>query len=93
MLLSFPVYLQGKGRRRRKRGITSLYLPDRSKGGEDAVEDLVRFLASDIVQQLDELEQEVNFERLLAAQDGGVREEATHLYQQIESLRNRLADL
>jgi len=45
------------------------------------------------VQQLDELEQEVNFERLLAAQDGGVREEATHLYQQIESLRNRLADL
>lgn len=93
MLLPFPVYMQGRVPGRRKRGKTSLYLPDRSKGGEDAVEDLVRFLASDIVQRLNELEQEVDFQRLLAAEDGGIRQEAIHLYQQIESLRSRLADL
>ncbi len=55
MLLPFPVYMQGKVPGRRKRGKTSLYLPDRSKGGEDAGEDLVRFLARDIVQRLNEL--------------------------------------
>lgn len=69
------------------------YLPDRRKKGGEAVEDLIKYLASDLFTQLDELEKETDFEFLTSVDDDDIRSEAQLLYDEINRLKSRLQEL
>ena len=57
------------------------------------LEDLIKYLAQDLVGRLDELEQETNFEFLMAMSDDDISSEARLLYEEIKQLKCRLQEL
>lgn len=68
------------------------YIPDRSCKGGEALEDLVKYLADDLIIRLEELEKEANFEFLMSLDDD-ISNEAHLLYQEIVTLKTRLQEL
>ncbi|MGS0765369.1 hypothetical protein [Syntrophomonas curvata] len=74
------------------KGINS-YLPDRRKKGGEAVDDLIKYLADDLLAQLDELEKETNFEFLTSLDDEEIRNEAQLLFEELNRLKSRLQEL
>ena len=70
----------------------NFYLPDRSCKGGEALEDLVKYLADDLIIRLEELEKEANFEFLMSLDDD-ISNEAHLLYQEIVTLKTRLQEL
>jgi hypothetical protein len=71
----------------------NFYLPDRSCKGGEALEDLVKYLADDLIIRLEELEKEANFEFLMSLGDDEISNEAHLLYQEIVTLKTRLQEL
>lgn len=57
------------------------------------VEDLIKYLASDLLTQLDELEKQTDFEFLTSVGDEDIRSEAQLLYEEINRLKARLQEL
>lgn len=57
------------------------------------MEDLIKYLASDLFAQLDELEKETDFEFLTSVDDDDIRSEAQLLYDEINRLKSRLQEL
>lgn len=74
-------------------GIANSYLPDRSYKGGEALEDLVKYLADDLIARLEEVEKEADFEFLLSLDDEDISNEAHLLYQEIIKLKSRLQEL
>lgn len=72
---------------------TNTYLPDRREKGGEAVEDLIKYLASDLLARLDELEKETDFDFLTSLGDDDIRDEAQLLYEEIKKLKSRLQEL
>jgi hypothetical protein len=72
---------------------TNIYLPDRREKGGEAVEDLVKYLANDLLARLDELEKETDFDFLTSLDDNEIRDEAQLLYEEIKKLKSRLQEL
>ena len=65
------VFPRLKSRETRVRNINS-YLPDRSCKGGEALEDLVKYLADDLITRLEELEKEADFEFLMSLSDDDI---------------------
>lgn len=86
------VFPRLKSRETRVRNINS-YLPDRSCKGGEALEDLVKYLADDLITRLEELEKEADFEFLMSLSDDDISNEAHLLYQGIIKLKSRLQEL
>lgn len=76
-----------------KTPIINCYLPDRSYKGGEPLEDLVRYLADDLIARLEKLEKETDFEFLMSLSDDGISNEAHLLYQEIINLKSRLQKL
>jgi hypothetical protein len=60
---------------------------------EKALEDLVKYLADDLITRLEELEKEANLEFLMSLSDDDISNEAQLLYQEIIKLKFRLQNL
>ena len=73
--------------------IPNSYLPDRSYKGGEALEDLVKYFANDLIIKLEELEKEADFEFLMSLGDDEISNEAHLLYQEIVTLKTRLQEL
>ncbi|MDD2372406.1 MAG: hypothetical protein WC109_08490 [Syntrophomonadaceae bacterium] len=57
------------------------------------MEDLVKYLADDLITRLEELEKEADFEFLMSLSDDDISNEAHLLYQGIIKLKSRLQEL
>lgn len=57
------------------------------------MEDLVKYLADDLITRLEELEKEANLEFLMSLSDDDISDEAQLLYQEIIKLKFRLQNL
>ncbi len=57
------------------------------------MEDLVKYLADDLITRLEELEKEANLEFLMSLSDDDISNEAQLLYQEIIKLKFRLQNL
>jgi len=57
------------------------------------VDDLIKYLADDLLAQLDELEKETNFEFLTSLDDEEIRNEAQLLFEELNRLKSRLQEL
>lgn len=73
--------------------IPNSYLPNRSYRGGEALEDLVKYLANDLIMRLEELEKEADFEFLMSLNDDDISNEAHLLYEEIVKLKSRLYEL
>jgi hypothetical protein len=73
--------------------IPNSYLPDRSYKGGEALEDLVKYLADDLIARLEELEKEADFKLLMSLGDDDISNEAHLLYQEIINLKTRLQEI
>ncbi len=74
-------------------GWVNPYLPDRSREGGDALEDLIKHISGNLVAALNQIERETDFELLLNLPETEIREEAALLQQEIKSLRILLEGL
>lgn len=57
------------------------------------MDDLIKYLADDLLAQLDELEKETNFEFLTSLDDEEIRNEAQLLFEELNRLKSRLQEL
>lgn len=80
-------------RRKTAAGVINSYLPDRSRKGGNALDDLIRQLADNLLIKLDELEKETNFDYLLNVSEPDLKDEALLLHQEIRNLKNILLNL
>lgn len=69
------------------------YLPNRSHKGGEALEDLVKYLADDLIIRLEEVEKEADFKFLMSLSDDDISNEAHLLYEEIIKLKTRLQAL
>lgn len=85
----FPEFM---GKETRVRKLNS-YLPDRSYKGGEVLEELVKYLADDLIIRLEEVEKEADFEFLMSLSDDDISNEAYLLYEEIIKLKTRLQAL
>lgn len=85
----FPEFM---GKETRVRKLNS-YLPDRSYKGGEVLEELVKYLADDLIARLEEVEKEADFEFLMSLSDDGISNEAHLLHEEIIKLKTRLQAL
>ena len=85
----FPRFISKETRVRK----LNSYLPDRSYKGGEALEDLVKYFANDLIIKLEELEKEADFEFLMSLNDDDISNEAHLLYEEIVKLKSRLYEL
>ena len=85
----FPRFISKETRFRK----INSYIPDRSYKGGEALEDLVKYLADDLIIRLEELEKEADFEFLMSLSDDDISNEAHLLYDEIVKLKSRLYEL
>lgn len=57
------------------------------------MEDLVKYLAYDLIARLEEVEKEADFKLLMSLDDDDISNEAHLLYQEIINLKSRLQEL
>lgn len=85
----FPEFM---GKETRVRKLNS-YLPDRSYKGGEVLEELVKYLADDLIIRLEEVEKEADFKFLMSLSDDDISNEAHLLYEEIIKLKTRLQAL
>lgn len=71
----------------------NICLPDRRYKGGETLEELVKYLADDLIARLEEVEKEANFEFLMSLSDDDINNEAHLLYEEIIKLKTRLQAL
>lgn len=57
------------------------------------MEQIIKQMAAAVIDRLDNLEEEADFERLLRTSDSDIRNDALELYQGLCQLREQLRDL
>lgn len=69
------------------------YLPDRSREGEDALEEFIKILVGSIAAKLQEVEKSADFAFLLNASEESIRREARLLKKEINDIKECFARL
>lgn len=71
----------------------SAYLPDRSRFKEQALDEMIKEIAKQLVVRLDELQNEAEFAALANESEPDIRAEALNLQKEIACLKKRLSNI